>query len=82
MGSLPTTPPWRCGRSEQGADEPSLSLHVQLIARLGVILGELWNLENLAIACADDRTWSAMLVCAPMALPRGSGGPANAVVIR
>lgn len=75
----PSVEVWPLGT---GTDEPGLSLHVQLIARLGVILGELWNLENLAVACADDHTWSAMLVCAPMALRKGSGGPANAVVIR
>jgi kynurenine formamidase len=59
-----------------------LVLHRQLIARLGMPLGELWNLEDLALDCAEDGRFTFLLVSSPMNIPNGAGSPANAIAIK
>jgi kynurenine formamidase len=58
------------------------SLHRRLIPALGMVLGELLDLGELAQACANDGRWDFMFVASPMNLPGGIGSPANAVAIR
>lgn len=57
-------------------------LHSRLIALLGILIGELWQLDELAIDCAMDGRYSGLLVSAPLMLPRGAGSPANAYMIK
>jgi hypothetical protein len=57
-------------------------LHFSLIPLLGLPLGELWNLEDLARDCAGDETYDFLLVSAPLGQPGGVSSPANAVAIR
>jgi kynurenine formamidase len=59
-----------------------LDLHNALIARLGMPLGELWNLEQLAVECNADQRYDFLLTSAPLHIPGGSGSPANALAIR
>jgi hypothetical protein len=57
-------------------------LHQPLIGLLGLALGELWRLDDLASACAADGRYE-MLICAkPLNLIGGCGSPANAMAIR
>jgi kynurenine formamidase len=62
------------------ADE--LNLHQAVIPLLGIVLGELFDLDALAADCARDGRWRFLFTAAPMALPGGAGSPANAVAIR
>ncbi|WP_310061827.1 cyclase family protein [Arthrobacter ginsengisoli] len=87
---------WDSGVSAVVADNPSVEvwplltgaaegqgiLHLRLLAQLGIPMGELWNLDDLAEACAADSRWDAMLVSSPLALPKGCASPANAMAIR
>jgi kynurenine formamidase len=57
-------------------------LHNMLIGQLGMALGELWWLADLAAHCADDGVYEAFLVSAPLNAPGGIGSPANAVAIK
>jgi hypothetical protein len=57
-------------------------LHWPLIALLGMHLGELWRLDELADECAADGRYEFMLVAKPLNLLGGFGSPANAVAIR
>jgi kynurenine formamidase len=57
-------------------------LHNMLIGQLGMALGELWWLADLAAHCAGDRVYEAFLVSAPLNAPGGIGSPANAVAIK
>nr|WMD00105.1 cyclase family protein [Aminobacter niigataensis] len=57
------------------------SLHLG-IARLGLILGELFNLEALAADCARTGTYTAFFASVPLNLKGGVGSPANAIAIR
>ncbi|WP_280425919.1 cyclase family protein [Nocardia carnea] len=56
-------------------------LHRRLIALQGMPLGELWDLERLAAACADRGHYEFLLVSGVLPLPRGVGSPANAHAI-
>jgi len=58
------------------------SLHRRLIPMLGVVVGELLDLERLAELCGADDRWEFLFVGVPMNLPGGIGSPANAVAIR
>lgn len=57
-------------------------MHRVLIPLLGMVLGELWALDELAAKCAADGRWDSMLVANPLNLTGGAGSPANAVAIR
>jgi len=57
-------------------------LHNMLIGQLGLALGELWWLADLADDCAADGVYEMFLVSAPMNAPGGIGSPANAVAIK
>jgi kynurenine formamidase len=57
-------------------------LHNMLIGQLGLALGELWWLADLAGDCAADGVYEMFLVSAPMNAPGGIGSPANAVAIK
>jgi kynurenine formamidase len=56
-------------------------LHRLLIPLLGMPLGELWNLEELAAVCRERGRYAFLLVSAPLNLPGGVGSPANAYAI-
>jgi kynurenine formamidase len=58
------------------------SLHFWLIPCLGMPIGELWWLDDLAAACAADRRWVFQLVSAPLNVRGGVGSPPNALAIR
>lgn len=47
----------------------------------GMPLGELWDLEALAIACEEEKRWSFFLTSAPLNNPGGIASPPNAVAI-
>jgi kynurenine formamidase len=57
-------------------------MHQELIAKLGMPLGELWNLHDLAIAARADGRWDSFLIAKPLHLTGGVGSPANATAVR
>jgi len=61
---------------------PDLDLHVALIARLGMALGELWDLDALALDCDADRCYEMFLTSAPLNLSGGAGSPPNALAVK
>jgi kynurenine formamidase len=63
-------------------DASLLGLHVALIARLGMPLGELWQLGSLALDCAEDDVYEVLLVSAPLNVRGGAGSPANALALK
>jgi kynurenine formamidase len=57
-------------------------MHPDLIAMLGVCLGELWKLDELAQDCADDHIYEFMVTSKPLNLVGGVGSPANALALK
>lgn len=65
-------------------DDPEMSfrLHSHLLPLLGMPLGELWVLDALAEACAQDGDHAFLLVSVPLNVRGGLGSPAQAVAIK
>jgi kynurenine formamidase len=73
MPTVPTSP---------FADNVRQMMHPDLIAMLGVCLGELWKLDELAQDCANDGVYEVMVTCKPLNLVGGVGSPANALALK
>ncbi|GAA0935909.1 cyclase family protein [Pseudonocardia zijingensis] len=58
------------------------SLHRRALAALGIPLGELFDFDELATACAADERWSFFFVSVPLAISGGVGSPAAPVAVR
>ncbi|MGY3555503.1 cyclase family protein [Williamsia sp. R60] len=65
-----------------GADTDHGMMHQDLIALLGLPIGELWKLSDLAADCANDHVYECLLTVKPLNLVGGVGSPANAVAIK
>jgi kynurenine formamidase len=57
-------------------------LHVSLLRDLGLILGELWWLEELSKACAADGEYAFFLCAPPLRVMNASGSPLNPIAIK
>ncbi|MER6849691.1 cyclase family protein [Streptomyces flaveolus] len=64
------------------APEDNGMMHQELIAMLGLPLGELWNLTALTLDCRADGRWTSLVTVKPLNLTGGVGSPANAVALR
>ena len=64
------------------APEDQGMMHQELIAKLGVPLGELWKLTDLVCDSRNTGTWDALVTVKPLALVGGVGSPCNATAIR
>ena len=83
---------WNNRVAAVAADNPSLEvwppgpeggfLHYKLIPHLGMMIGELWYLEDLAADCAADEVYEFFLTSAPINITGGVGSPANALAIK
>lgn len=67
------------------AQDPDLQvevfMHYELIALLGVAVGELWDTAHLAAECRRMQRQSFLLTSAPMNLRGGVASPANALAV-
>jgi kynurenine formamidase len=68
-------------KPERGVDHSGM-LHRPLIALLGMAVGELWKLDELATDCAADGVYDFFLTVKPLNLPGGAGSPPNALAIK
>lgn len=57
-------------------------LHVCLLVNAGVLIGEMWELEDLAEDCATDGIYEFMLVAAPLNVTGAVGSPLNPIAIK
>jgi kynurenine formamidase len=65
----------------KGVDHNGM-LHRPLIPLLGMPMGELWALDELAADCAADGVYEFLLVCKPLNVPGGAGSPPNATAVK
>jgi kynurenine formamidase len=56
--------------------------HIPTVVYMGLLLGEMFNLEALAEACADDSSYSMLFVAPPLAVTGTAGAPPGPVAIR
>ena len=57
-------------------------LHVELLRNQGMMLGEIFNLEEVAEACAADRSYEFLFVAQPLNLVDATGSPINPLAIK
>jgi kynurenine formamidase len=62
-----------------GAFQP---LHQVLIPHVGLFLGEMWDPDGLADACAADGNYDFFLTAAPLRVTGAVGAPLNPIAIR
>jgi kynurenine formamidase len=56
-------------------------LHQVVIPNIGLTIGEMWNLDELAVACAERGSWDFLLSAAPLPITGAVGSPINPVAI-
>jgi kynurenine formamidase len=61
--------------------EPPVSIHTLLLVDLGLPLGEIWWLDDLAAACAAENRYEFFLAAPPLNVSRSAGAPLNPVAI-
>jgi kynurenine formamidase len=59
-----------------------LTWHVAALRDLGLLVGELFDLDELAADCADDGVSEGFFVAAPMPVVGASGSPLNPIVVK
>lgn len=68
---------------EVAPGDPSVgSLHRRALAALGIPLGELFDFDALADACAEDGRWSFFFLSVPLSISGAAGSPAAPVAVR
>ena len=61
---------------------PELFMHTALLPLLGIPIGELWDLEALAVDCAADGVYEGLFTSAPLRVAAGVASPPNALVLK
>ncbi|WP_457947440.1 cyclase family protein [Pseudarthrobacter sp. alpha12b] len=75
LPAVPASPYRRSAVNDHGM------MHQQLLAKLGLPLGELWKLGPLARNMRTTGTWDAFISIKPLNIIGGTGSPANATAI-
>ena len=57
-------------------------LHIILIVGMGLLVGEIFDLEELATDCADDGRYEFFLSAAPLPITGAVGSPVNPIAIK
>jgi kynurenine formamidase len=60
----------------------SLLFHMLALREMGMMLGEIWALDELAADCAQDKVYEFMLVAQPLLLPGAVGSPVAPLAIK
>ncbi|PWN87990.1 hypothetical protein FA10DRAFT_181511 [Acaromyces ingoldii] len=61
--------------------EVQVCMHEVLLSGWGMLIGESWDLDRLAEACHQRRSYDFLLVSMPLSLPGGVASPSNAVAV-
>jgi kynurenine formamidase len=62
-----------------GAFQP---LHQVVIPNMGLLLGEMWDLDALAAHCAQDGVYEFWLTAAPLPITGAVGSPVNPIAVK
>jgi kynurenine formamidase len=65
-----------------GPQSERLPVHEVGIVHMGLVLGEIFQLDSLAAACAADGRYDFMLAAGPLPVRGGVGGPVNPLAVR
>ena len=59
-----------------------MPVHMILIRDMGMTLGEIFDLEELAADCAQDGVWEFFFTAPPLKVSRAVGSPINPLAIK
>lgn len=57
-------------------------LHLIMVVRMGLLVGEIWDLDALAADCSEDGRYEFLLVAPPLVIPGAVGSPLNPQAIK
>ncbi|MFF4258746.1 cyclase family protein [Streptomyces sp. NPDC001663] len=57
-------------------------LHQVVIPNMGLLIGEMWDLDALAEDCAEDRVYEFWLTAAPLPITGAVGSPVNPIAVK
>ena len=63
-------------------DDAFQPLHQVTIPHLGLLIGEMWALEDLAEDCAADGVYEFFLTAAPLPITGAVGSPVNPIAVK
>ena len=63
-------------------DDAFQPLHQVAIPHLGLFLGEMWDLDALAVDCAADGVYEFWLTAAPLPITGAVGSPVNPIAVK
>jgi kynurenine formamidase len=66
----------------RGAESSRLPVHELALVYMGLVLGEMFELDQLAERCAEDGRWDFLLAAGPLPIQGAVGGPVNPLAIR
>jgi Putative cyclase len=69
-------------RNNEPKREHEVQLHVRVLSMLGIPIGELFDLEELAEDCAQDHRYACFFSSCPLNLPGGVASPSNAIALK
>lgn len=61
---------------------PMIPFHMLAIRDMGLLLGELFDFEQLAEDCAADGVYECMFFASPLNIPGGVGSPLNPIAVK
>jgi kynurenine formamidase len=73
---------WGCEVRPNETDEANQPWHWVVIPALGISMGEIFYLMELAEDCAADKVYEFFFVAPPLHLPGGAGSPVNPQAIK
>jgi kynurenine formamidase len=56
--------------------------HVVVLVHMGVLIGEMWDLEAIAADCAEDGVYEFLLSAAPLPITGAAGAAVNALAVK
>ena len=63
-------------------DRRNYNLHGNILRDMGVYIGELWTVEELAADCAEDGRYEFFICAPPLHIPGAVGSPLNPIAIK
>ena len=63
-------------------DDAFQPLHQVVIPNMGLLIGEMWDLDELALECQADGSYEFLLVAAPLKVTGAVGAPLNPIAVK
>ena len=63
-------------------EDASQPLHILLIVSMGLFVGEIFDLDELARACAEDGVYEFFFAAPPLPITGGVGSPVNPIAVK